>query len=126
MFVPLNFLLFMKIFFLVLYLVNLIIIARPFLRALFLLPIRFVRSISHGRVSSPRCSLIILIDKVSVSSFRFSSKPCIRRQSRLKYCSCSSTCTKRLLTYFYLLYFFFCRKIQRILHRYESKINNQI
>ena len=110
MFVPLNFLLFMKIFFLVLYLVNLIIITRPFLRALFLLPIRFVRSISHGRVSSPRYSLIILIDKVSVSSFRFSSKPCIRRQSRLKYCSCSSTCTKRLLTYFYLLYFFFAVK----------------
>ena len=70
-FVPLNFLLFMKTFFLVLYLVNLIIIARPFLRVLFLLPIRCVRSISDGWISSPRCSLIMFIDKVSVSSFRF-------------------------------------------------------
>ena len=60
-FVPLNFLLFMKTFFLVLYLVNFIIIARPFLRVLFLLPIRCVRSISDGWISSPRCSLMLLI-----------------------------------------------------------------
>ena len=54
--VHLNFLLFMKTFFLILYLVNVIIIARPFLRALFLLPIRFVQSISDSWISSPRCS----------------------------------------------------------------------
>ena len=97
-FVPLNFLLFMKTFFLVLCMVNLIIIALPFLRALFLLPIRCVRSISDGWISSPGYSLIILVDKASVSSFRFSSTPYIRSQFRLEYCSCSSTCTERLLT----------------------------
>ena len=88
----------MKTFFLLLYLLNLIISVWPFLRALFLLPIRCVRSISDGWISSPRCSLIMFIDKVSVSSFWFSSTPCIKRQFCLEYCSYSSTCTKRLLT----------------------------
>ena len=88
----------METFFLKLYLVNLIIIARPFLHALFLLPMRCVPSISDGWISSPRCSLIMQIDKVSVSSFRFSSTSCIRRQFRLQYCSCLSTFTERLLT----------------------------
>ena len=88
----------MKTFFLLLYLLNLIISVWPFLRALFLLPIRCVRSISDGWISSPRCSVSVHQYKVSVSSFRFSSTPCIRRQFRLEYCSCSSTCTERLLT----------------------------
>ena len=110
--VPLNFLIFMKTFFLVsylvnliiiarflvLYLVNLVIIARPFLRALFLLPIRCVRSISDSWISSPRCSLIMLINKVSVSYFSSSSTPCIRRQFCLEYCFCFPPCSERLLT----------------------------
>ena len=84
--------------FLVLYLVNLVIIARPFLRALFLLPIRCVRSISDSWISNPRCSLIMLINKVSVSYFSSSSTPCIRRQFCLEYCFCFPPCSERLLT----------------------------
>ena len=97
-FISLNSFLFMKNFFLVLYLVNLIIIARPFLRPLFLLPIRCVRSMSDGFISSPSCSLMMLTEKVSVSSFPFSSTPCIRKQYRLEYCSCLSTFTEKLFT----------------------------
>ena len=88
-FVPLNFLLFTKTFFLILHLVNLIISARHFLRALFLSPIRCVRSKSDGQISSPRCALTMPIDRVSVPAFRFSSTSCIRKQFRLEYCSCS-------------------------------------
>ena len=98
MFVSLNFLLFMKTFFLVLQLVNLMIIAQSFLRAWFLLPIWCVQSTSDGWMSSLRCLLIMLIGKVSVSPFRFSSTPCIRTQFCLEYCSCLSPCTERLLT----------------------------
>ena len=57
-----------------------------------------VQSISDGWISSLKCLLIMLIDKVSLSSFRFSSTPCIRRQFCLEYSSCSSPCTERLLT----------------------------
>ena len=79
--------------------VNLIIIAWPFLRALCLLPIRSVQPMSDYWISRPRYSLIMLIDKISVSSFRLSSTPCIRRQFRQKYCSCASSSTERLLIF---------------------------
>ena len=75
-----------------------LIIAQLFFCAVFLLPIWCARSISDNRLCSQRWSLIMPINKASVFSLRCSSTPCIRRQFHLVYCSCSSTCTARLLT----------------------------
>ena len=94
-FVVLNFLFVMEIF--LLYLPNSFVMAQTFLCGLFLFPIA-MHSISDGWISSPSCTLIMLIGIISVSLFHPSSTPCIRTHFPLEYCSCSSTCTESILT----------------------------